>query len=98
MGDKAAVWAYIFLAFSMTQSILEIKGKPKSFILIKDYWRDLVVEGRNMGLFIYLIITGEINVGVERVRLGLGKKTTEISATVNNRNPSSANPEDRKST
>ncbi|OGE77634.1 hypothetical protein A3J19_04960 [Candidatus Daviesbacteria bacterium RIFCSPLOWO2_02_FULL_41_8] len=79
MGDKAAVWAYIFLAFSMTQSILEIKGKPKSFILIKDYWRDLVVEGRNMGLFIYLIITGEINVGVERVRLGLGKKTTEIS-------------------
>ena len=80
LGDKAGVWAYMFLAFSVSQLIYEIKAKPKNLILIKDYWKDLAVEGRNMGLLAYLVIVGEINVTAERVRLGLKQKRTEVPA------------------
>lgn len=79
LGDKVAVWAYMFLAFSMSQLISEIKLRSNNLILINDYWHDLVVEGRNMGLFIYLVIVGEISVAAERIRLGVGVSRIEIS-------------------
>lgn len=79
LGDKAAVWAYLFITSSLIRSVYEIKTGQKNLIKLEDYWHDLVIEGRNMSIFAFLIIVGEIKIAAERIKFGVDITKSEAS-------------------
>ena len=81
IGDRMGVWAYVFLSFSIFQLTWELYFKPKKLLPIKDYWRNLVIEGKNMVFFTYLAIVGEVKIDVERGRFGSGGNSEMMGVT-----------------
>ena len=77
VGDKFAVWSFFFALILIIQLVIENNSDNKERIGLQEYKTKLQFELKNMAVFIYLMILGEINIYAERIKIKANSFDTE---------------------